>query len=79
MFNGWEMEEEKWVVFKENCVEFWEFIGILIELKDIKELFFLKVMFDMLSFVNVIFNYMKEGFMVGVNKLKEFIKVGDIF
>ncbi|PIK31808.1 anthranilate synthase component I [Bacillus siamensis] len=77
--NGRETEEEKRAVFKENCAELRELIGILTEPKEMKEPFFSKGTFETPSFANVTSNNTKEEFMAGVNKLKEYIKAGDIF
>lgn len=76
--NGRETEEEKRAVFKENCAEL-RVYRYFDRIERYERAVFSKETFDTPSFADVTSNYTKEEFMAGVNKLKEYIKAGDIF
>lgn len=77
--NGQETENEKIDVFHQNHQELQDLIEKMMDQKNIKELFLSADSYKTPSFETVSSNYEKPAFMADVEKIKEYIKAGDIF
>ncbi|QQF61632.1 anthranilate synthase component I [Bacillus mojavensis] len=77
--NGQETEAEKIAVFNKNHRELQGLIEKMMDQKNIKELFLSSESYKTPGFDTVSSNYEKSAFMADVEKIKEYIKAGDIF
>ncbi|MCY9107815.1 anthranilate synthase component I [Bacillus atrophaeus] len=77
--NGQEAESEKIDIFNENQGELQRIMDQMTENKNLTELFLSSETYTTPSFDTVSSNYEKREFMADVERIKEYIKSGDIF